>query len=428
MTFQETLDFLYSQLPVFHREGASAYKKDLSRTIAILDFLGNPQKGFKSIHIAGTNGKGSSSHFLASILQEAGYVTGLYTSPHIKHFGERIKINGIFIEEDYVINFVEQISHLFKEIKPSFFELTVAMAFQYFAEKKVDIAVIETGLGGRLDSTNVITPVLSLITNISFDHADLLGDTLDKIALEKAGIIKEEIPVVISERQPEVQEVFLTKAREMKSDILFASDKYKAEKVGIEKGKLCFQIESNSQKKIYRSGLTGNYQLKNIQGVLAAVDKLKETDFSIENLAVEIGISQVIENTGLKGRWQIINDKPLIVCDIAHNEGGIREVLETVNSLGFQDLHLIIGMVKDKDQKKVLTLLPNEAKYYFTQAHLPRALPATELHEKALEHKLYGEVFENVNEAIYAAKMNASEESLILVFGSTFVIAEVDNI
>ena len=377
MNFKETLDFLYAQLPVFHRVGASAYKKDLTRTLALLDYLGNPHQAFKTIHIAGTNGKGSSSHILASILQESGYKTGLYTSPHIKDFGERIKINGQFIRETFVVQFVEQIKNLLPEIEPSFFELTVAMSFQYFAENKVDIAVIETGLGGRLDSTNVITPIVSLITNISYDHVDLLGDTLPKIAFEKAGIIKPKIPAVISERQAEVEQVFVQKAFETNSALTFASDHYKVKKIGYQNGKmLCHvQLANNSNFEI-TSGLIGNYQLKNLGGILQTVDVLNSNGTTILETAIKKGIENVLENTGLKGRWQAIGQNPLTICDIAHNETGIQTLLETVQSFQPARLHVVFGVVKDKDLNKVLSILPKEASYYFSNAHSPRIASA----------------------------------------------------
>lgn len=429
MNFKETLDFLYAQLPVFHRVGASAYKKDLTRTLALLDYLGNPHQAFKTIHIAGTNGKGSSSHILASILQESGYKTGLYTSPHIKDFGERIKINGQFIDETFVIRFVERIKHLLPEIEPSFFELTVAMAFQYFAENKVEIAVIETGLGGRLDSTNVITPIVSLITNISYDHVDLLGDTLPKIAFEKAGIIKSKIPVVVSERQAEVEHVFIEKAFETSSALTFASDHYKVEKIGYQNGKmLCHvQLINNSSFEI-TSGLVGNYQLKNLSGTLQTVDVLNSNGTKIPESAIKKGIENVLENTGLKGRWQTIGQHPLTICDIAHNEAGIQTLLETVQSFQPTHLHVVFGVVKDKDLSKVLSILPKEASYYFSNAHSPRALLVEELREKSQQFGLIGEAFDDVNEAIASARLAANTEDLVLVCGSNFLVAEVDGV
>ena len=429
MTFQETLDFLYAQLPVFHRVGASAYKKDLTRTLALLDYLGNPHQAFKTIHIAGTNGKGSSSHMLASILQESGHKTGLYTSPHIKDFGERIKINGQFIDETFVVRFVERIKHLLPEIEPSFFELTVAMSFQYFAENKVEIAVIETGLGGRLDSTNVITPIVSLITNISYDHIDLLGDTLPKIAFEKAGIIKPNIPAVVSERQTEVEHVFIEKAFETNSVLTFASDRYKLEKIGYQNGKmLCNVHMANNSNFEVTSGLVGNYQLKNLAGILQTVDVLKSNGKNISETAIKKGIENVLENTGLKGRWQAIGQNPLTICDIAHNEAGIQTLLETVQSFQPIRLHVVFGVVKDKDLSKVLSILPKEASYYFSNAHSPRALSVQELKEKAQQFDLTGEAFDNVNEAVASARLAANTGDLVLVCGSNFLVAEVEGV
>jgi dihydrofolate synthase / folylpolyglutamate synthase len=429
MSFQETLDFLYSQLPVFHRIGASAYKKDLMRTIALLEHLGNPHHRFKSIHIAGTNGKGSSSHMLASILQEAGYKTGLYTSPHIKHFGERIKIDGQFIDEAFVIQFVQDIKHLLPQIEPSFFELTVAMAFYYFAENHIDIAVIETGLGGKLDSTNIVTPIVSLITNISYDHMDLLGDTLTEIATEKAGIIKHLVPVIISECQEEVSPVFVAMALENDSPVSFASDYFQVKKKGYRLGKMrCRVTESKGDNFEITSSLVGNYQLKNLAGVLKTVEELKKNGLDISNKAIQDGIENVLENTGLKGRWQTISQHPLVVCDIAHNEAGIQSVLETAQSFKPTRLHIVMGMVKDKDANKVLKLLPKDAAYYLTNAHIPRALPAIELQGKALEWDLKGEVFDDVNLALEQAKSQASVTDLILVCGSNFLIAEVNEV
>jgi dihydrofolate synthase/folylpolyglutamate synthase len=426
MTFQETLDFLYTQLPVFHLQGASAYKKDLSRTQALLAYLGNPHLAFNTIHIAGTNGKGSCSHYMASVLQEAHYKTGLYTSPHVVHFGERIKINGRYVEEDFVIRFVERIKHLFPEIKPSFFEVTVAMAFQYFAEKKVDIAVIETGVGGKLDSTNVITPILSLITNISYDHMDLLGNTLPEIASQKAGIIKKQVPVVIGERQKEVESVFVQTAQNQNADLFFASDCYQIHKNNYINGSmLCRVKQSDGHDFEIKSGLLGDYQLKNLAGILQSVDVVRQKGIKISDEALHLGIEKVIVNTGLRGRWQILSENPLTVCDIAHNEEGIRSVLETATGYKSSHLHIVLGVVKDKDLTKILRFMPKEASYYFSQAHIPRALPVIELQQKAIEFGIKGLVFEEVNEAIAHAKGVANANDLILVCGSNFLVAEI---
>ena len=409
---------------MFQRIGASAFTKDLTNTIALCEALGNPQNKFKSIHIAGTNGKGSSSHMLASVLQAAGYKTGLYTSPHLKEFTERIRINGQEVDPEFVVGFVEKTKPLIEEIQPSFFETTVLMAFDYFASKQVDVAVIEVGLGGRLDSTNVITPVLSLITNISWDHMDLLGDTLEKIATEKAGIIKPQVPVVISERQDEVENVFVIKARECHSSIAFASDQFN---VTLNANGFYLVHHKNRQQEI-KLDLMGRYQLKNIAGVLASVDELKKIGFKISDADVATGLSEVMSRTGLRGRWQTIGEDPLIICDTGHNEGGIREIVQQIAETNYHHLHMVIGMVKDKDVSKVLRLLPADATYYFCQASIPRAMPADELSRKAESIGLKGSVFKHVNDAIKAAKENSSPDDFIFVGGSTFVVAEVENL
>lgn len=428
MTFQETLDFLYHQLPVFHREGAAAYKKDLTRTLQLLEYLGNPQLKLKFVHVAGTNGKGSSSHMLASVLQEAGYLTGLYTSPHLKHFGERIRINGQMVEEDFVVRFVKNISPLFSTVYPSFFELTVAMAFQYFYEKKVDIVITEAGLGGRLDSTNVILPEACLITNISYDHMDILGSTLKEIALEKAGIIKAEVPVVISERQSETVDVFVEMAAANKAPIVFASDHVQASKTGYKGSKMKVRLKHHEASIDLLAGLAGGYQLKNIAGVWSTCQVLVGKGYSISEKQIKDGISKVVENTGLKGRWQVIEEEPFIVCDIAHNEGGIKALLEHLQTFSYAHLHLVLGMVRDKDIQKVLALLPQKCTYYFSQSISPRALPAEELQHLAEKHGLKGEFYPEVNIALRAARKAADKDDMILVCGSAFLIAEVNEV
>jgi dihydrofolate synthase / folylpolyglutamate synthase len=424
MTYPETLNYLYQNLPMFQRVGAFAYKSDLTNTLALCEALGNPQNKFKSIHIAGTNGKGSSSHMIASVLQAAGYKTGLYTSPHLKEFTERIRINGQEVDKDFVVDFVERIKPLIEEIHPSFFEITVAMAFDYFACQKVDVAVIEVGLGGRLDSTNVITPVLSLITNISWDHMDLLGDTLEKIAVEKAGIIKPDVPVIISEQQAEIENVFIQKANESHSPITFATDqiKVKRESNGF------FSVDHNHVQQLIELDLMGSYQAKNIAGVLASIDELRRLEFKITDQQVAHGLKEVMSRTGLRGRWQTIGEKPLIICDTGHNEGGIREIVQQIAETKYHHLHMVLGMVKDKDLSKVLNLLPKNATYYFCEASIPRALPADELSLKAESFGLKGKVVKNVNDAIQSAKENSNANDLIFVGGSTFVVAEVENL
>ena len=429
MNYRETIDFLYSQLPMFTRVGSAAYKTGLGNIEALCSTLGNPEQKFKSIHVAGTNGKGSSSHLLASVLMEAGYKTGLFTSPHLKDFRERIRINGKLISRSEVIRFVEKSKIQFGSLEPSFFEMNVALAFDYFARKKVDIAVIETGLGGRLDSTNVIIPELSLITNISFDHADLLGHTLELIASEKAGIIKSNIPVVVSEKQSETFEVFHLKALGMQSVIRYAEDEIRWENVREEfhDGRPWLMAETwwAKEKLSIQSPLAGNYQLKNLAGVLTALDRLKQQGWKISKSTVEAGIRKVIENTGLHGRWEMLSEQPRVFCDTGHNEAGIREVLKQIAKTPHQQLYLVWGMVSDKDVSKVLSLLPKDAQYYFCKAQLPRALDAKMLQEKALENGLKGKAYTSVRKALKAAKKAAQTNDLVVVGGSTFVVAEV---
>ncbi|GHN02897.1 tetrahydrofolate synthase [Cytophagales bacterium WSM2-2] len=423
-SYQQAIDYLYASLPVFHRVGASAYKADLTNTLALCEALGNPQSKFKSIHITGTNGKGSSSHMLAAVLQSAGYKTGLYTSPHLKEFTERIKINGVDVSQSFVVDFVNRMKSVLESVKPSFFETTVAMAFDYFANEKVDIAVIEVGLGGRLDSTNVITPEVSLITNISWDHMDLLGDTLERIAVEKAGIIKPNLPVVISERQEEVEKVFLDKATETKSPIVLASDKYPIRP----KGGGAFEVVTATGTEIYLLELKGNYQQKNLAGVLATLDELRKRGFFISQESISQGLQMTTQLTGLKGRWQKLGNNPLIVCDTGHNEAGMKEVLAQIREQKFNRLHFVLGMVGDKDLSRVLALLPTTASYYFCRAKLPRAMDATKLQVLARTFGLKGEVIEDVNEAIVKARQSASPEDMIFIGGSTFVVAEIENL
>jgi len=424
-TYEETIRYLFSQLPMFSRVGPAAYKKDLSNTIAICKFLGNPQSSFKSIHVAGTNGKGSVSHFLASVFQEAGYKTGLYTSPHIHDFRERIRVNGQLAEKDFVVKFTEKTRGITQEINPSFFELTVAMAFEYFAESKVDIAIIETGLGGRLDSTNVISPELSIITNISFDHVNMLGDTLEKIAIEKAGIIKKHTPVVIGQSLAETKPVFLERASAMKADIEFAETKW--EYISHRENHFQFLDMRTGEKKYFQSGLGGLYQKHNIPTLLTAVEIMQKKGWVIKEKDIENGICKVIANTGILGRWQKIQEHPAIILDVAHNEDGIKEVLTQLEEdYPNRRLHFIMGFVNDKPLDKLLTQLPENAAYYFTQAHILRAMNASELQEQARNYGLMGNVFAHVNDALEAAKQNADRDDVILVCGSFFVIAELN--
>lgn len=412
---------------MFSRSGAKAYKADLKNTIILCNYLDNPQDKIKTVHIAGTNGKGSVSHILAAIFQENNYKTGLYTSPHLKDFRERIKINGNMIPESFIIDFVERTKAISEEIKPSFFELTFAMALDYFAQQKVDVAIIETGLGGRLDSTNIITPLLSIITNISFDHKDILGDTLAKIAYEKAGIIKPGIPVVIGESIPETKTVFENKAQETSSEIIFAENENEIISNNYDLSHLDIEVlnKEKKEKNNYRLDLNGLYQTKNILTVLSAVEVLKNY-FHLKEEKIKSAFSNVKKLTGLHGRWEVIHQKPTIVLDVAHNEDGIKQLINQINKSKFQKLHIVFGMVKDKDLEKVLEQFPKNAIYYFTKAQNPRALPEDELLQRAQQFNLKGTSFSTVNTALKSAMNNSSEEDLIIVCGSVFVVGEVD--
>jgi dihydrofolate synthase / folylpolyglutamate synthase len=428
-TYEATLQYLYDNLPMFQRIGTAALKNDLSNTVKLCAALRDPQKRFKSVHIAGTNGKGSTSHMLASILQAAGYKTGLYTSPHLKDFTERIRINGIEIHREFIIDFVNRMRPLIQEIEPSFFEITVAMAFDYFNTEKIDIAVVEVGLGGRLDSTNVITPELSVITNIGWDHKDLLGNTLEKIATEKAGIIKSEIPVVISERQPGIDSLFAEKSTVMNAPVHFATDQYTPIQHEIS-GRVLLDI-FKGQDLLFKDlilPLQGYYQRKNVLGVLMAVDVLRSTGWSISVEDVKKGLEQVISQTGLKGRWQVLGRNPLKVCDTGHNSDGIKEVIAQIKAQSYRKLHIVVGMVKDKDVVEILQLLPQQAAYYFCQANIPRALDASQLAEYGQKLGLNGVIIPDVNEAIKQAEQNAVAEDMIFIGGSTFVVAEIENL
>lgn len=423
--YQQALDYLYANLPIFQRVGAAAYKKDLTNTIALCEVLGNPHNMFKTIHVAGTNGKGSTSHMLASILQSSGYKTGLYTSPHLKDFTERIKIGGKPVNQEFVVEFVNKIKPHIERIKPSFFEITVAMAFDYFAQQRIDVAVIEVGLGGRLDSTNVITPVVSVITNISYDHKDLLGDTLEKIGLEKAGIIKPGVPVVVSERQVEVEDVFLKRAKECGSKIYFAQDYYTVIECGNKLDIIKDKIQFINQLSL---PLKGTYQVKNLAGVLKTVDILKGLGFDIPFKSLVNGLENCVDQTGLKGRWQKLGEHPTIICDTGHNAAGVKEVMKQISQHQFATLHMVWGMVKDKEVDEILKLLPVEAKYYFCQAKIPRALDVIMLQEKAKQFRLFGEVIPDVNTALNKARQQAASNDFIFVGGSTFVVAEIENL
>ena len=427
-TYQETIDYLFSRLPMFSRIGAAAYKADLTNTIKLCEFIGNPHLRFKSIHIAGTNGKGSVSHMLAAILQTAGYKTGLYTSPHLKDFRERIKINGEMVSEDFVTGFTERIKPLITEIEPSFFEITVAMAFSWFALQKVDVAVIEVGLGGRLDSTNIITPELSVITNISYDHMNMLGNTLQQIAGEKAGIIKKGIPVVVGETVPETKLVFVQKAKDNEAEIYFANEKKWVADWTQEKHDLIATIVDNhtDERKDYTLDLGGLYQTKNLLTVLEAVDVLVKQKWQINEKHIEKALKEVKKLTGLHGRWEVVHQNPYTVFDVGHNEDGIKQINEQLEHCDFQKLHIVTGMVKDKEVSKILSLFPKYATYYFTKAQIPRALPEHELAEKAKEIGLAGQPFATVNQALQQAIDHAHKEDMILVCGSVFVVGEVE--
>lgn len=427
MNYEETLDFLYASLPMFQRIGAQAYKPSLDNTIALCEAIGNPQHQFKAVHIAGTNGKGSSSHMIASILQNSGYKTGLYTSPHLLDFRERIKLNGEMISREEVVAFVEKNKSIIDNIKPSFFELCVAMAFDFFAKHKVDIAVVEVGMGGRLDSTNVIHPLVSLITNIGYDHMQFLGDTLPKIAVEKAGIIKTNAPVVISEYQAETMEVFIEKAKEKNTALSFASNEYKLEYHSSPKLDLStFALTTNKLNiNTITCSLPGKYQAKNIAGVLKTIEILNERGFNVEEKNILDGILGVKKATGLRGRWDVLREHPMIVADTGHNEDGIKEILKQLSSYKFRQLHWVWGMVNDKDPEKVFRLLPKEARYYFCKPNIPRGLDAEECRKFAKKHNLHGNAYESVSKAFEVAKQHANKDDFILIAGSTFVVAEV---
>lgn len=411
---------------MFTRIGSAAIKKDLTNTLAMCKALGEPQNKIKTIHIAGTNGKGSTSHMLASILQEAGYKTGLYTSPHLKDFRERIRINGKMITEGYVVDFVEKHQSLFEEIEPSFFEWTVALCFDYFAQEKVDIAIIETGLGGRLDSTNVISPLLSIITNIGWDHTDMLGDTLEKIALEKAGIIKYKTPVVIGEYQSETFPVFMKKALDLESQIFLSTQKVNVLyfNSGVQASAFDVQFQFGEYWKNVYCDLNGIYQQHNLRTVLASLEPIMKAGFSIKEKAVRDGLMHVKQNTELMGRWQVIGNEPMVVCDTGHNINGIEYVVKQISMQKFDKLHMVIGMVKDKDVSKVLSILPKDATYYFTKAAIPRAMLEGDLQALAIGYDLKGKTYSSVADAIAAAKQQANKQDLIFIGGSTFIVAE----
>ena len=424
--YQACLEYLFSKLPMFSRTGPAAIKPNLDNTIALCDFLDNPQQKFSTIHVAGTNGKGSVSHMLASIFQEQGFKTGLYTSPHLKDFRERIRINGSMIDQVSVVNFTESIMTFIEEKQPSFFEVTVGMAFHYFAAHQVDIAIIETGLGGRLDSTNVIDPEISVITNIGFDHMSLLGNTLEAIAAEKAGIIKKGKPVVVGKTQLETELVFKKKAIENNAEILFADQEYSVTDINHDIN-LSFNISGKNHKiRSVISPLNSLYQVDNIRTVIATIDHLKNQSFKISDSSMLNGIMNTVKNTGLRGRWEKIGDQPTIIMDVGHNPDGIREILRQLSHSTFQGLHIIIGLSKDKDFEEILTMLPKDANYAFTQANIPRALEAETLMIEANKNGLLGRAFGNVNDALDYTKTIAEKDDLILICGSLFIIGELN--
>ncbi|MCK5029181.1 MAG: bifunctional folylpolyglutamate synthase/dihydrofolate synthase [Bacteroidales bacterium] len=428
MNYQETLSWLFSQLPMYQRQGKAAYKADLKNTLELDQYFNHPHRKFKSIHIAGTNGKGSVSHMLASVLQESGYKVGLYTSPHLKDFRERIRINGEMVSENFVVDFVESHQAKFEEIKPSFFEMTVAMAFDYFAKEKIDIAVIETGMGGRLDSTNIVSPDLSVITNIGLDHTAFLGNSIPEVAIEKAGIIKKGVPVIIGEFQEETKSVFEDFASKKKSKIYYADQYYKSDYSMLTiDNKQLFNIKhkDNIEYGDLILDLTGFYQKKNLITALRTIDLLNELEYKIEESQIYKGLANVVNNTGLKGRWQILSYNPTIVCDTGHNLEGMTLVLDQIKQTPFEKLHIVFGVVDDKNIEKLLTILPKDAEYYFTKADIPRALDQNILREKANKAGLKGKSFVKVKDALNNAKKNAGVNDLIFIGGSTFVVAEV---
>lgn len=430
LNYNATLNYLYTKLPMFQRTGPAAYKNNLDNALRLDELFRHPHRAYKTIHVAGTNGKGSVSHMLSAILQNAGYKTGLYTSPHLKDFRERIRINGQLIAKEEVCEWIDnfRINNELWKIQPSFFELTGAMAFDIFAREKVDVAVIETGLGGRLDSTNIITPELSIITNIGLDHTNLLGDTLEKIAHEKAGIIKKHIPAIIGTTQTETEAVFREKAAYIHSPLYFADQEYKVSYAmrGIN-GKNILSIEKNGKLALQNieMDLCGNYQHKNIPAVLKAVDMLNEKGWGISEVHLRAGLANVVKLTGLLGRWQVIGNNPLTICDTGHNADGIKEVVEQINNTPHNKLHIVLGTVSDKNPDNVLDLLPREAQYYFVKANIARALDEKELKERAAAFGLKGESYSSVRDAVVEARESAEENDLVFVGGSNFVVAEI---
>jgi dihydrofolate synthase / folylpolyglutamate synthase len=425
-TYQQTLDYLFTRLPMYSRVGAAAYKNNLDNTLALSKKLGDPHKQIKTIHIAGTNGKGSTSHMLAAIFQSAGYKTGLYTSPHLLDFRERIKVNGEMVSEDFVVAFTEEMEELMEEIKPSFFEITVVMAMAWFVWQQVDVAIIETGLGGRLDSTNIIIPEISVITNIGMDHMDMLGDTMEKIAAEKAGIIKKGVPVVIGETQQSIKHIFDEKAETFTSPILYADEARWIADVQPDKNVLHVKVaHPDIDERIrYTLDLPGMYQVKNLLTVLETLQVLRKERFSISEEHIKNGLAHVKKLTGLRGRWDIVQTSPKMVLDVGHNVDGIKEILGQLEHEDFHALHIIIGVVKEKDIDTILSILPKTAQYYFTKAQIPRALAPADLEQKARIYSLNGHTFDTIAGALLQAKTNAKARDLILICGSIFLVGE----
>ena len=427
MNYKETLEYMFTKLPMYQRTGKAAYKANLDTTLALDKYFGHPHKKFKSIHVAGTNGKGSVSHSIASVLQSEGLKVGLYTSPHLRDFRERIKINGKLIPEQEVVDFIENHKAKFEELYPSFFEMTVALAFDYFARMEVDIAVIEVGLGGRLDSTNIISPLLSIITNISKDHTNLLGDDLLQIAREKAGIIKPNVPVVVGEKQDEISQIFKDIAKERGTNLSFSEDRFEHlnSQLLSDKQILSYKILDQNKKLSIQSDLLGSYQAKNIGTALNAFHELNKIGIAVSDEAIEKGLSSIVSQTGLLGRWQILQNNPRVICDTGHNLAGIKEILAQIHATNYRKLHVVFGVVDDKNVDEILNLMPKNATYYFTRASIPRALNENILKERANRFNLEGNAYSGVCIALKEAKANSQQDDLIFVGGSTFVVAEV---
>lgn len=427
MNYQETINYMFTQLPMFQRTGKAAYKANLDTTLALDEYFNHPHKTFKTIHVAGTNGKGSVSHSLASVLQESGLKVGLYTSPHLRDFRERIKINGQMIPELEVVDFIQKHKKKFEDLHPSFFEMTVALAFEYFSKEKVDIAVVEVGLGGRLDSTNIISPLLSVITNISKDHTALLGSEITDIAKEKAGIIKKEVPVIIGEKQSEISSLFLEIAKERGTNLSFAEDKYElvSANCNVEKQKLSYKSVERKNVIDIDCDLLGNYQIKNIRTVLSVCDQLLKIGISLTEENIKRGLANIVSNTGLLGRWQTLQQNPRVICDTGHNTAGIREIIEQISKTKYRNLKVVFGMVDDKNIDEVLSMMPKNAVYYFTKAAIPRALDEKELKLQGAKFSLNGGTYSRVKDALKAAIADSEPDDLVYVGGSTFVVAEV---